>query len=297
MKKFNLVVIGSMTRDRIVIGKKKGWYAPGGGVYYSAFPPAGMELPTGERLKVAVITKLARKDSSLLDKFREEGIEVFPSWSEETTQMENIYPEPGNPDKRIARCVVLPTPFELIKNIPADIEAEVFFITTLLKGEIPLEIVRELSRKKGIIALDVQGFMRSLQGKSKEEWKEKDEILPLVDILKVDKREAEMLTGEKDPKKALRILAFSGLKEIVLTHSRGVLVYAQREIYPAAFTGAITIEGRTGRGDTVMGAYLCERLLGTSPESACRIAAWICSLKMESEGPYKGLEDYTNKTK
>lgn len=287
-----------MTRDRICISDEE-WFAPGGGVYYSAFPPAGMELPTGKRLKVAVITKLAREDSSLLDEFKEKGIEVFPSWSEETTRMENIYPDPQNPDKRIAGCTVPPTPFDLFQDIPADIQAKVFHISALIKGEISIEIIKEFS-KKGIVSLDVQGFMRKFQGKGKEmkmdAWEGKNEILPLVDILKLDKTEAEILTGEKNPGKAVRILAFSGVKEIVLTHKEGVIVYAQGKVYPASFTSEATIEGRTGRGDTVMGAYLCERLLGTDPEAACRIAAWICSLKMSDKGPYRGLEYYINKT-
>jgi len=285
-KKFNLVVIGSMTWDKIILGNKnpKGWYAPGGGVYYGAFPPARMGL------KVAVITKLAKKDSSLLKEFEEEGIEAFPSWSKETTRMENIYPDPQNPDKRIGKCMIPPTPFEL-KDIPADIEAEFFYVTSLVGEEIPLEIIKEFSQK-GIISLDVQGFMRRFQGKGKEmvmdKWEEKDEILPLVDILKLDRVEAEVLTGEKDPGKALRVLAFSGPKEILLTHRDGALVYVQGEIYPAFFTGEIKIEGRTGRGDTTIGAYLGQRILEKSPKDACNFAAALCSLKMRSKGPFKG---------
>ncbi len=286
MVKFNLVIVGSMTRDKIVIGGKnpKEWYAPGGGVYYGAFPPARMGL------KVAVITKLAQKDSSLLEEFGEEGIEVFPSWSEETIEMENVYPDPQNPDKRITKCVIPPTPFEL-KDIPADIEAEIFHISALVKGEIPLEIIKEFS-KKGKISLDVQGFLRRFQGKGKgmvmDEWKDKDEILPMVDILKVDKVEAEILTGEKKPEKAVRILSFFGPKEIILTQNEGVLVYAQGESYFEPFTGEIKIEGRTGRGDTTMGVYLGQRIREKSPKDACRLAADICSRKMRSKGPFKG---------
>ncbi len=294
MKKFDLVMIGSMTKDKIIIGKEKGWYAPGGGVYYSAFPPAGMELPTGKRLKVAVITKLAKKDSYLLKEFGDEGIQVFPSWSEETTQMENIYPDPQNPDKRICKCVISPTPFEL-KNIFADIEAKIFHISALVKGEISIEIIREFS-EKGLISLDVQGFMRKLMGEGKEmkmdAWEEKNEILPLVDILKLDRVEAEILTGEKNPEKALRILAFSGVKEIVLIHSKGVMIYAQGEIYPAFFTSEATIEGRNGRGDTITGAYDGQRILRKSPKDACDFAAALCSLKMRSKGPFKGNLKY-----
>ncbi len=288
--KFNLVIIGSITRDRIVIGKDnpKEWYAPGGGVYYGAFSPVRMGL------KVAVITKLAKKDSSLLKEFIEVGIEVFPSWSKETTEMENIYPDPENPDKRICKCAIPPAPFEL-KDIPADIEAKIFYITSLIRGEISLKVLKKFSQK-GMIALDIQGFMRSFQEEDKEmrldEWREKNEILSLVDILKVDRAEAEILTGEKNPEKAVRILSSFGPEEILLTYHDGVLVYAQGEIHTALFTGEVKIEGRTGRGDTTTGAYLGQRILGESPGSACCFAAALCSLKMKSRGPFRGnVED------
>ena len=73
-----------------------------------------------------------------------------------------------------------------------------------------------------------------------------------------------------------------------MTHSKGVMVYTQGEIYPAFFTGEIKIEGRNGRGDTIVGDYDGQRILGKSPEDACHHAAKICSLKMTSRGPYKG---------
>lgn len=286
--KFDVVVIGSIALDKnkIYFSNKKNfkeWTAPGGGVHYSSIPLAGMGL------KVAVITRLAFRDVDLLNEFCEEGIQIFYSWSNKTTEMRNIYPDVKNPDKRICKCLISPSPFEL-REIPKNIKAKIFHITSLVRGEIPFEVIKKLSRK-GKISLDVQGFIRRFQGKNKEmkidEWKEKAEILSMVDILKVDKIEAEILTGQKNPKKALKTLASFGPREILLTSQKGVLVYAQRKFYSASFIFQCEIEGRTGRGDTAIGAYLGQRLLGRSSEYACHFAAIVSSIKMKNKCPFK----------
>lgn len=276
--KFDVVIIGNITRDR-----DRTSFLPGGGVYYSSIPLAGMGL------KVAVITKLAFRDVDLLKEFTEQRIQIFHSWSNKTTEMRNVYPDAKNPDKRICKCLISPSCFGL-QEIPVNIKAKIFHITPLVKSEVSIKIIRELSRK-GRVSLDVQGFTRGFQGKNKEmkidEWKEKTEILPMIDVLKLDKAEAKILTGQSNLKKALKSLASFGPKEILLTFQKGVLVYAQRKFYSAPFTSQVRIEGRTGRGDTAIGVYLGQRLLGKSPQDACHFAAIICSIKMKSRGPFK----------
>ncbi len=276
--KLDVVVIGNITRDR-----DKTSFLPGGGVYYSSIPLAEMGL------KVAVITKLALRDVYLLKELKQEGIQIFSSWSKKTTEMENICPDVKNLDKRICKCLIPPSCFEP-QEIPVNIKAKIFHITPLVKGEVSIKIIRELSRK-GRVSLDVQGFIRKFQGRNKEmkmdEWKEKTEILPMIDILKVDRVEAKILTGQSNLKKALKSLASFGPKEILLTYQKGVLIYAQGKFYFAPFTSQVRIEGRIGRGDTAIGVYLGQRFLGKSPKDACHFAAIVCSIKMKSRGPFK----------
>ena len=161
----------------------------------------------------------------------------------------------------------------------------------MVAGEVSLSLVQALSRR-GTLALDVQGFVRVRRGEKLvfEDWPEKAEGLSYVNVLKLDRAEAEVLTGQTDIRQAVEELAAYGPREIVLTHADGVLVYAQGRGYEAPFRPR-EIKGRTGRGDTCFATYLGKRLT-FPPEVACRFAAAVTSLKMEKPGPFRGsLQD------
>jgi sugar/nucleoside kinase (ribokinase family) len=164
-----------------------------------------------------------------------------------------------------------------------------------MAGEVDLALVRRLSTR-GLVALDAQGFVRVRHGAGLvfRDWPEKNEGLPCVEFLKVDSAEAEVLTGQTDPAKAARILHQYGAREVVLTHSGGVLAYTGGSAHEAPWTPREVL-GRTGRGDTCFAAYLAKRLTA-SPEEACRFAALVASLKMEAPGPFRGFHASTHGT-
>ena len=274
---FDIAMIGHFAKDRIVFGGTSR-VASGGAVYYGSIPLAHLGY------KVAVITKLREEDFPLLDELREAGIEVFAKEAVETSGMENIY-FTKNRDKRVCKPLGFAGAFAE-DEIP-DVEAKTFLVIPILAGEVDLSLLRKLS-KKARIALDAQGFVRFAEGEEVvfRDWPEKEEGLSLVDILKVDDTEAEVLTGVDDPRKAASILASYGPREIVLTHKGGVLVYAEGQFYEAPFRPR-EIHGRTGRGDTCFATYVAKRL-STDAKQASRYAAAVTSLKMEVPGPFTG---------
>lgn len=75
-------------------------------------------------------------------------------------------------------------------------------------------------------------------------WPDLAEGLALVTYLKVDRAEAELLTGETDLGLAARRLAEYGPREVVVTQSSGVTVLAEGRLYTAPFTPR-SLEGRT----------------------------------------------------
>ena len=77
-----------------------------------------------------------------------------------------------------------------------------------------------------------------------------------------------------------------GPKEIVLTQSSGVTVYANGQFFEAPFTPR-SLKGRTGRGDTCFSTYIAKRLTENA-ESACRWAGIVTSMKQEEPGPWRG---------
>jgi sugar/nucleoside kinase (ribokinase family) len=121
------------------------------------------------------------------------------------------------------------------------------------------------------------------------DWPQKREGLALVDVLKVDTAEAEVLTGQTDVYQAVQKLADYGPKEIMLTRPQGILVYADGEYHQAPFRPR-QVRGRTGRGDTSFAGYLGRRLTA-GPQEACRFAAAMASLKLEQPGPFRGSMD------
>jgi sugar/nucleoside kinase (ribokinase family) len=115
------------------------------------------------------------------------------------------------------------------------------------------------------------------------------EDLAHVTYLKADRSEAEFLTGEADLASAARQLAACGPREIIVTQTSGVTVYADGQIYEAPFTPR-SLDGRTGRGDTCFATYVGKRLSAPA-EEACRFAAAVTTLKQEQRGPWRGTLD------
>jgi sugar/nucleoside kinase (ribokinase family) len=113
--------------------------------------------------------------------------------------------------------------------------------------------------------------------------------LKSVTWLKVDRAEAEFLTGESDLQQAARALSEMGPREIVLTQSSGVTVFVDGNFYSAPFTPR-SLAGRTGRGDTCFSTYIAMRQQA-DPATACRWAGLITSQKQETPGPWKGNPD------
>ena len=111
-----------------------------------------------------------------------------------------------------------------------------------------------------------------------------EKVLTNIDILKTDAVEAAYLTGEEDIEKAARRFSEAGAREVLLSHSEGILVYAQGKFHHFRFH-ASSMEGRSGRGDTCVGSYVSMRL-SLPPEEAGKWSAAATSLKIERHGVF-----------
>jgi sugar/nucleoside kinase (ribokinase family) len=273
----DVVMIGHFAVDRLVVDGV-GEVASGGAVYYG-----GLALRRiGAR--VAVVTRLHPDDFTRLDALRRDGIQVFATPAPQTSGIENIY-RSADMERRICIPLGFAGPFRQ-GDIP-DLSAQVYLVVPIIAGEVDLPLLRWLAAR-GPVGLDVQGFVRVREDKTLvfRRWPEMAEGLSLVTYLKVDRAEAELLTGETDLNVAARRLAAYGPKEVVVTQSSGVTVYADGQLYQAPFTSR-ALAGRTGRGDTCFATYVGKRL-SASVEGACRLAAAITTLKQEQPGPWRG---------
>lgn len=273
---YDLACVGNYTKDTIVspAGVK---YVDGGAVNYSAHAAARLGL------RVAVVTRLAKEDARVVEKFAQAGIDCFVSYTPRSTCMKLEYP---TTDPDIRNLSVASTAGSITVSEVENLKAKAVVIGTSLRGEVNLAVVRALSEKGRFLAADMQGFARVLRGQNLvyEPWQEMKATLAYLDILKSDAVEAEFLTGETDIYKASQIYAQMGPKDIVLTHKDGLLVYAEGQFHEAGFYPQ-KLNGRSGRGDTCIGAYVAMRL-SKPPAEACVWAAAVTSLKMETLGPF-----------
>jgi sugar/nucleoside kinase (ribokinase family) len=275
--KFDIAFVGHYTKDTIVTpGETKTVH--GGAFRYGAYVVVKMGL------KAAVITRLARGDFEVVDDLARLGVEVFAKPTAQSTCLRLVYPT-ADLDQRSISVEGSAGAFTVPEV--ASIQARVFHIGASIRGEVPPEVIESLAKKGARISLDVQGFIRVNQdGKLVHaNWPEAARVLKLVNVLKTDGVEADILTGKKDLKEAAKILADFGPQEIIVTHRDGVLVYAEGRFYEAPFFPR-EVRGRTGRGDTCTAAYLGKRL--TAPPAEATVwAAALTSLKMEQGGPFR----------
>lgn len=276
MKSYDVLYIGNYTKDTIIspAGTK---IVDGGAVNYAAHAAARLGR------KVAVVTRLAKEDETVVERLTQAGIDSFVTYTPQSTLLTLEYPT-ADPDIRtlsVRSVAGSITPGDVEK-----LDARAAVIGSSLRGEVGLDVIHTLKGKKMLVAADMQGFVRVLRGVELkyEPWDEMQATLAQVDVVKSDAVEAAFLTGETEIRKAAKFYAEMGPREIVLTHRDGLLIYADGKFHELNFYPA-RLDGRSGRGDTCIGTYVAQRL-SLAPREAGIWAAAVTSLKMENVGPF-----------
>lgn len=273
----DIVMIGNFAKDKLIVDGVEE-IASGGGVYYGSV--AAKRLGA----RVAVITRLHPDDFPRLEELRAEGVQVFATPAEGTSGIANYY-QSANMETRICKPIGFGGSYTLAE-IP-DFRTRVIMLSPLFAGEVDLPFLQAISQRAPV-GMDIQGFVRVQDGQDLifRPWTDMVEGLKNITYLKLDKAEAEYLTGLADLHQAAQKLQSLGPREIVLTQSSGVTVFADGEFYSAPFTPR-SLAGRTGRGDTCFSTYITKRLTSDA-QTACRWAGVVTSLKQEIPGPWQG---------
>jgi sugar/nucleoside kinase (ribokinase family) len=276
----DIMMLGHFAKDKLVVDGT-GEIASGGGVYYGSIALRQLGV------RVAVVTRLHADDFPRLDELKQEGVQVFATAAPETSGIENIY-HSADMERRICKPLGFAGPFRR-DEIP-DLSARVTLIVPIIAGEVDLALLKSLAAR-GPVGLDVQGFARVREDGRLvfRQWPDMAEGLAQVTYLKVDRAEAELLTGQTNLREAAHQLAAYGPREVIVTQSSGMTVYADGQIHKAPFTPH-SLTGRTGRGDTCFATYVGKRL-SAPPEEATRFAAAVTTLKQEKPGPWRGSLD------
>ena len=277
----DICCIGHITRDRIITQRPyKETYSAGGTAYYMAW--ALQALPRD--VDFLLITAVSQELMPEVERLREAGISVTAFESAENVFFENKYGE--NMDNRTQRVLAKSAPFTIGQL--KDVEARVFHLGTLLADDFAPEVVEYLAAR-GDISIDVQGYMRYVDGEEVKstDWTDKLRLLKHTAILKVNEFEFQSLTGLDSPHAAAEQIHDWGVREVIVTlGGGGSLVYADGHFYDTpAYPPRQTVDA-TGCGDTYSAGYLYCRARGMDYAESSRFAAAMCTLKLEHTGPF-----------
>lgn len=279
----DICCIGHITKDKIITPRST-VYMAGGTSFYFAY--AFSRLP--KEVSFRLVTKLGKDDMQAVDDMRRAGIDVLTHPSKHTVFFENKYGD--NQNERAQRVLERAEPFTTGEM--SGIDARVYHLGSLLSDDFSPEVVKYLSTK-GRISIDAQGYLREVVGHDVHatDWEGKREILACTDIIKVNEREMEVITGLRNPHAAARRIAEWGVKEVVVTlGSYGSLIYADGIFHEIPAYKPHDVVDATGCGDTYSAGYLYRRAQNASFDEAGRFAAAMCTIKLQGYGPFSGTE-------
>ena len=267
-----LVVIGPVTRDLVVIGNEKS-HKVGGATYFQSF--------VFEQFYKDYLAIVNCDDENLVSDFPDlSKVKVIKK--DNTHFFINYYPFEDNLDIRkqlsnFADISILPSDLEGI--LPEKIDA--FVINPLNRQDFPAETMEYLKSFNVPIFISVQGFLRVPGMEDNENYAIKldnfddlSSILSGVHVIFMDEGEASIVECEFD------------VCEVVITNgSNGSRIIGDGEIKIDAVK-CVDVVDTTGCGDTYMAAYISQKLLSKSTESAGKFASKIAGEKIKNSGPY-----------
>ena len=295
----DICCIGHLTRDKIITPSST-VYMAGGTSFY--FANALAQLP--DDISFQLVTKVGKESMAEIEKMRGNGIDVICYDSHHSVYFENKYGADTN--RRTQRVLAKADPFT-VEEVE-DVDAKIYHLGSLLSDDFPVSVVETLS-KKGLISIDVQGYLRNLvpnpstanegDGVAEQswsvapcQWKEKKQVLAMTDILKLNEYEMQVITDSNDPYTVARKLSDLGVREVVLTFGNyGSLIYAAGNFYEVPAYRPRRLVDATGCGDTYSAGYLYCRAQGETPIESGKFAAAMCTLKLEQHGPFCGTID------
>ena len=287
MDKKQILCIGHITHDRIITPQMpNGMDCAGGTAYYVAW--ALHHLPAD--VNFGIVTAVGHDLQSEVDKMSQAGIDICNIGSPSSVFFENSYGRNMNNRRQRVLSEAIPFTIDMLKNA----EADIFHLGTLLVSDFAPDVVEYLA-SKGRVSIDAQGYLREVRRQRvyAVDWPDKLRVLKHADILKVNEYEIDVLTdGERDLRRCARLISSWGVREVLITLGNyGSMVYCGEHFYDIPSYPPRKQVDTTGCGDTYSAGYLYARTKGADPYEAGRVAAAMCTLKLEHNGPFNGTID------
>ncbi|MBN2554288.1 MAG: hypothetical protein JXB06_16030, partial [Spirochaetales bacterium] len=150
---YDIAFIGNYTKDTIIDGSGER-LVDGGAFNYGA----NVAIRLG--LKTCAVTRLSKQDSRVVERLEELGVDVYPEYAGDSTRLRLVYPT-ENPDDRIIYVDGSAGSFR--PEQVANLSIKTAVVGASFRGEAGLDVLKTLKAKGAQIAVDVQGFVRSVK--------------------------------------------------------------------------------------------------------------------------------------
>ena len=280
-KKIDIAVLGHILKEKIVFPDKVIYPVLGSPVAYSSTCMASLGA------KVGIVTKIGGDyPENLLEVFdifgvNKDGLIV----GESSTNNELIYEKNGN------KTLKFLTKAEDIffTDVPLNfLDAEIFYICPM-DYEVGIETIKELSKLKKIMVVDLGGYGGGTSGThpEKKDGHELKEICPYFDIAKTSIEDCYHIFDKNigDEKEiAGKLLSFGTEICVITLGQRGSYVRTEKfEKYIPPFPTDDIID-RTGAGDCFAAGFLANYITGNDPVLASVYGTAVTSYVIERSG-------------
>jgi sugar/nucleoside kinase (ribokinase family) len=281
---YDIAFIGHICFDEVIPYQEAARVAPGSAMLCGALAAARVGK------NVAVVTRMAPLDQKILESLQQNDIAIHVIPSAETTYMKVVHPSADVDERHLYQ--IRNAGFFSLADLPP-LAARWIHLAGITDQEFSLDFIAGLKQRGYRLSADMQSFVRQVDPVSHkvafQDVPQKQEIIRLLDMVKLDVVEARILTGSKDLEKAASVIEAWGCPEVIITQAEGVLARVRGESFYEKFSNR-SVVGRTGRGDTTLAAYLA-RHLDHGVADSLKFAAALVSIKMETPGPFNGNLD------
>ncbi|MDD1778584.1 MAG: carbohydrate kinase family protein, partial [Candidatus Helarchaeota archaeon] len=272
-----IYIIGHLCIDQVIMRGKKQPISMGGTAAFSSIV-CSMLAPSE---KVSVISKIGPD-------YPDTFLEMLKNAKVDTTQVSRVKNQTtryvleyyGNDARELTlKTVCAPITIEDLKDNLAD--AKLLYFGPIA-NEIPAETIIEAKEQtKALVALDVQGIIRHRDPQGKLSFRSSakiDEMLPYVDIIKLDLTEAQTITGSSKMQGIFSYLRNLGVKTAIVTKGQaGSVLFNDGVVIKIPSIVLKTIYNTTGAGDCFFSSFLTNYLENKDALQAAQYATKVVS--------------------
>lgn len=277
-----IVVVGHLSRDLIITPETTREVLGGG----TAYAMLAMNL---EAFGAGIISCVGTDfEEDYVQTLQESGLGIdgLHYRGRKSTRFVNEYDEKGVRTQRLEARAPPLKPDDMQSKY---LGASIYHFCPLTAEEIPISMIETARSSGGLVSLDAQGYLRAVEGEEvvEREWPDRDQVIGLTDVVKLDDSELELAVDAKSELSAATELLTLGPRMVVVTRDkRGSTIYTRNIQVDVPLVLANAQVDSTGCGDSYTIGFLLEYMRTGDVSRAGLFGATCSSFNVETIGPY-----------